>query len=117
MELGHRRSVRVPEAPMKKNPYVSRLNAEETAIMDEHDAYGSALPVDLEQMPKMPVGDDSPPGYNNVSKLPGALGGKKTKSKRKSKRKPKRKTASKSSKVARKPKRKTVRKSRKNKRK
>lgn len=54
----------------------SRLNKHETQEMDYIDAYVDVKPVDLESMPEPPIGDNSTPEYNTISKKPGQLGGK-----------------------------------------
>jgi len=43
--------------------------------MDYYDDY-DALPVDLESMDEIPLGDNIPKGYGNLSKRRGYLGGK-----------------------------------------
>ena len=117
--------IRAPGAPKKRHPIATRLTVEEYNAMNKHDRqmalqkaydddYGSALPVDLDALPPIPVGDKNDPEYSKLHVgVAGILGGRRRrKSKSKSRRTNKRKSRKSKSK-SRKSRRTNKRKSRK----
>lgn len=89
-------TIKAPGAPQKRHPVVTRLTMDEYNHMLEHerrkahekaydDAYGSALPVDLDAMPPVPIGDTHDEEYGKLHVgVAGVLGGGRRRRKHKS---------------------------------